>query len=205
MPNARGAVPQAKFGTGLPGQAPPTTRGELQWGVASRVVQTMKVEREKRKRTGSLSSRQHGADVREEAVTILNRRAEDLEQLYYKPGGWELWFQGELYLALVKRGLIPLAEVKVYGGSQKADIGLQGSDSEIAIELKCESFHNSNAFMGEVNKDRVKIDNLQSGVAWQIVVAHNKADELSTLTWTGHAQVGKFTICWYSLHKSLNG
>ena len=116
--------------------------------------------------------------------------------MYDKPGGWELWFQGELYVAMKKNmELIPLAETKLYGNAQKSDFCFITADGkELAIELKCEGWQNKGNFVAEVTKDTIKLAQFQGpGYAIQIAISCTTTAEVPI---KGVAKIGKFTLHW---------
>ncbi len=108
---------------------------------------------------------------------ILNKireHANNLNDMYGKPGGWELWLQGELYLALTSNNIPALAETSAYGTQQAADFTFAANtDMDLVCELKCEGLHSQNRFSEAVKQDRLKLQKLKKGVAIQIAVARN--------------------------------
>jgi hypothetical protein len=144
----------------------------------------------------SKRSRNVAQTVLEIACSILKERNKDIEMMYDKPGGWELWFQGELYVAMKKNmEIIPLSETKVYGNTQKCDFCFLTADGqEIVIELKCEGWQNKDKFVGEVGKDLLKLQNFQGpGYAIQIAISCTTTDDVPI---KGVAKIGKFTLHW---------
>lgn len=87
------------------------------------------------------------------------------------PGGWELWFHSELYVALVRADLVPLSEDKSYGDGRRADLAFLGEDGVLGIELKCESFWNKDKFAGEVSKDAKKLPDWHGDAVVQLCIS----------------------------------
>jgi hypothetical protein len=159
------------------------------------VLQRMEVKAKRR----SMSARVGKVQIPLAAAQILEERAGDLGTFYEKPGGWEGWFQSELYLRLTKV-MVPIAEGHVYAKKGlRADFVMTGSDGDVAIELKVESNWQVKTFIGEVVKDMIKVDQLGNG-AILVVVARQTADEIASglIGMTEFAKVGPYTIFVYS-------
>ena len=110
-------------------------------------------------------------------------------------GGWERWFQGEIFFLLTENlGAVEVnVEEQVYTGAQRADFTLETTDNTlIIIELKCQTqVESQGAFQGRVNGDWTKLstklnfavtnalgaryDNIQ---AFQLVLSIGNTDTL---------------------------
>ena len=91
--------------------------------------------------------------------------APKVEQAYYLSGGWEVWAQVELAIALTQQHgfrygpgeeQIITREDWVYG-RKKSDIMFEFSGGSNIIELKCESSKNSKNFVSDVLEDLDKV------------------------------------------------
>jgi hypothetical protein len=148
----------------------------------------------------SVSSRNSKSVIADAVIEILQRNAQDLDLFYEKPGGWEGWLQTELYRNLRNsQGMVPTAEVHSYAKTAlRTDFGMIGTDGDVAIELKVESFWQEKTFKGQVEKDIQKVQEFgDSGIL--LIVARSTAGDISEsfrqISMVG--QVGKYFVLRY--------
>ena len=162
----------------------------------SDIIQLMDLEPQRR----SISARNSKSVVVETALGILRANAEDLNIFYERPGGWEGWFQTELYRALIRsQGMTPTSEVHCYSNKAlRADFAMIGSDQELAIELKVESFWQVGTFRGQVEKDIIKVHEFGNNGILLIITRATTDDIVSRYTNVKKVgQVGDYVVLSY--------
>jgi hypothetical protein len=188
----RTGVPARQTGAVQPSPAPRPVA--LRPAVAARAGTLQRME-SRSMAMSSTRSRSAAQAILELAVGILKTKYEDIKLMYNKPGGWEWWFQGELYLAISKNmQLPPLVETSVYGNKQKTDFCFLTQDGkDLVIELKCEGLYNQDKFAGEVAKDTQKLNQFKGpGYGIQIAISCKKTGDVQM---GGKAvQVGELTL-----------
>jgi hypothetical protein len=123
-------------------------------------------------RGGQVSTRNMKGEVVKHACRVLGSSAKKLAFISQSPGGWEIWFQTELYASLLSEmGEIIVREHKGYGNAQRADLMLPCSDGELMVEIKCESFWQKDTFVKAVEADIAKLSAVTDGI--MLIVTNN--------------------------------